>query len=75
MGHNYIEYESSGERHKTQSVDEYLSKIRPYLKDNINILKNTNTWKIQSTIENDFLSSVDNDEKYVMHSKVITQKS
>ena len=72
MGHNYIEYESSSERNKTQLVEEYLNKIRPYLKDNINILKKTNTWKIQSTIENDFISSVDNDEKYVMHSKVIT---
>ena len=36
---NYIEYESNGDRNKTISVEEYLSKIRPYLKDIINNLK------------------------------------
>ena len=29
---NYIEYESNGERNKTLLVEEYLNKIRPYLK-------------------------------------------
>ena len=37
---NYIEYESSCDRNKTLSVEEYLNKIRPYLKD-INNLKKT----------------------------------
>ena len=35
---NYIEYESNGDRNKAPSVDEYLNKIRPYLKDSINSL-------------------------------------
>ena len=30
---NYIEYENNGNRNKTLSVEEYLNKIRPYLKD------------------------------------------
>ena len=29
---NYIEYESNGDRNKTPSVEEYLNKVRPYLK-------------------------------------------
>ena len=29
---NYIEYESNGDRNKTLSVEEYLIKIRPYVK-------------------------------------------
>ena len=36
---NYIEYESKGDRNKTLPVEEYLNKIRPYLKDIINNLK------------------------------------
>ena len=29
---NYIEYKSNGDRNKTLSVEEYLNKIRQYLK-------------------------------------------
>ena len=36
---NYIEYKSNGARNKTLSVEEYLNKIRPYLKGIINNLK------------------------------------
>ena len=66
---NYIEYESNGDRNKTLSVEEYLNKIRPYLKDIINNLEKSGTWKIQLTIANNFISSIDNDEEHVMHSK------
>ena len=64
---NYIEYESNGDRNKTLSAEEYLNKIRPYLKDIINNLKKSD--KRQSIIENDFISSIDNDEERVMHLK------
>ena len=37
---NLFEYESSGDRNKKLSVDEYLDKTKPYLKDIINNLKN-----------------------------------
>ena len=30
---NYIEYESNGDRNKKLSAEEYLNKIRKYLKD------------------------------------------
>ena len=66
---NYIEYESNGDRTKTLSVEEYLNKLRPYLKDIINNLKKCDTWKIELTIANYFISSIDNDEEHVMHSK------
>ena len=65
---NYIEYESNGDRNKTLSVEEYLNKIRPYLKDIINNLKKSDTWKSQLTIANNFIFSIDNDE-CVIHSK------
>ena len=69
MSNNYIEYESNSNRNKTLSVEEFFNKIRPYLKDIINNLKKSDTWKIQLTIANNFISSIDNDEERVMHSK------
>ena len=35
----------------------------------MNNLKKSDTWKIQLTISNNFISSLDNDEERVMHSK------
>ena len=66
---NYIEYESNGDKNKTLSVEEYLNKIRPYLKDFINNFKKSDTWNIQSRIAVNFISSRNNDEERVMHSK------
>ena len=66
---NYIEYEGKCYRNKTLSVEECLNKIRPYLKDIINNLKKCGTWKIQLTIENNVIFSIDNHEQHVMHSK------
>ena len=43
---SYIEYENNGDRNKTLSVEEYLNKIRPYLKDIINNVKKTDAWQI-----------------------------
>ena len=48
---NYVQYKSNGDNNKTLSVEEYLDKIRPYLKD-INNLKKSDTWKIQLTLAN-----------------------
>ena len=59
---NYIEFENNGDRNKTLSIEEYFIKISPYLKGIINNLKITDTWKIQLTIANSFISSIDNDE-------------
>ena len=39
---NNIEYKSRGDTNKTLSVEEYLNKIRPSLKDIINNLKKSN---------------------------------
>ena len=51
-------------------VEEYLNKIRPCLRDLVNDLKQSDTWKIQLTITINFISSKgDNDEDHVMHSK------
>ena len=66
---NYIEYERNSDRNKTLWAEKYLNKTRPYLKDIINNLKKSDTWKIQLAKANIFTSSIDNDEEWVMYSK------
>ena len=51
---------------KTRSIEEYLSNIRPYLK---NIIIKSDTWKPQLTIAINFISFKGNDEERAMHSK------
>ena len=69
-GNNYIEYKSNGDENKILSVEEYLDKIRPYLRYIVNDLKQSNTWKIQLTITFNFTPSKDDyDEEHVMLSK------
>ena len=66
---NYVKHKSNDNSNKTLSVEEYLNKIRPHLKGIINNLKKSHTWESQLTIANNFISSIDNDEEHVMHSK------
>ena len=40
---SYIEYERNGDRNKAVSDEEYLDKIRPYLKDIINDIAKSDT--------------------------------
>ena len=68
MEYRYIEYKRKADR-ETLSDDKYLNEIRLHLMDIINNLKKSDTWKIQSTIAINFISSKDNDEERVMHSK------
>ena len=66
---SYIDYESNGDKIKALSVGEYLNKTIPFLKDIINNPKKSETWKIQLTIAYSFISSIENDEECVMHTK------
>ena len=66
---NCIEYESNGDRSKILSFEEYLNKIRPYLKNIRNNLKKSDSCKIQLTPAINFMSSKDHGEERVMHSK------
>ena len=57
FGNNYIRYESKGDKDKVLAVNEYLDIIRPHLVDMINDHKIKGKWKIQLTVEIDFISS------------------
>ena len=47
---NYIECKSNGDKNRILSVDEYLDKIRQYLKDITNELKKSDALKIKLTV-------------------------
>ena len=66
---NYIEYESKSDRIKKLSFEEYLDKIKLYLKGIINNLKKSGMWKIQLTIANNFSSFIDKEVERDIHSK------
>ena len=54
---------------KVRVIEKNTNKIRPYLKDIKNNLRKCEWWESQLTIANNFISSIDNDEESVMHSK------
>ena len=66
---SYIEYESNGDRYKNLSLEEYLNKTKPYLRDIIINLQESDPCKIQLTIVINFISSKDAEKKRVIHSK------
>ena len=61
--------DSNGDKNRNFSLDEYLNKIRPYLRNIIIDLQNSDTWKIQLTITFNFISLKDVEEERVMHSR------
>ena len=44
-------------KNKTLLIKEYIEEIKPYLKDTINSLKKSDTWKIQLRIAINFMPS------------------
>ena len=47
LSNDYIEYKSNGDKNRILSVEEYLDKVMPCLKDIVNDLKKSDTWKVQ----------------------------
>ena len=64
---NYIEYRSNGDKNRNLLLDEYLHKIKLYLRNMIINLQNFDVWKIQLTIAITFISSKDAEDERVMH--------
>ena len=67
---NYIQYESIGDKDKTQLIKEYLGMTRSNLNDIINDHKTQGKWKIHLTMAISFISSKDSDETRTMHKKI-----
>ena len=56
-------------KNKNLSTKECLDIIRPYLSDMINDHKTQSEWKIQLTMQINFISSKDSEETRTMHTK------
>ena len=65
---SYFEYRSNCDRNKNLSLKEYLYQVKPYLKDIVTDLQESDTWKIQLTIAINFISSKHAEEERAMHS-------
>ena len=61
FGGNYVKYESNGDIDDVSSIEGYLNKIRPYLRDILD--KHKNGWKIQLAVEITFSSVGKKDSK------------
>ena len=64
---NYIEYESNGDKNTKLSLDEYLNKIKSYLRNIIINLQISDSWKIRLVIAINFISSKNTEEERVMY--------
>ena len=59
---NYTEHEINGDKNSNFSLDEYLNKIKHYLRNIITDLQNSDTFKNHLTIAINFKSSKDAEE-------------
>ena len=59
---SYIKYKGNSDENKILSVEEHPDKIRPYSRDILNDLKQSDTWKIQLTIAINFIPCKDDNE-------------
>ena len=50
-------------------VEEYHNKTSPYLKHVIKNIEKSNKWKIQLTIANNLIFSIDNDDEWITFKK------
>ena len=60
---NYIEYDSNGDKNRNLSLDKYINKIKPYLR---NIIINLQNSAVQLTFAINFISLKVAEEKRIM---------
>ena len=66
---NYIDFESNGDKNRNLWLVEYLSKIKPYLRNIIIDLQNSDTWKNPLTIAINLISLKNAKEERLMYSR------
>ena len=66
---NYVLYESNGDKIRSLSLLEYLSKKRSYLYDLIEDYSYNGSWKIQLIAKLSFISLTDSNVRQILYSK------
>ena len=59
----------NGYKDKNLPIEEYLNKIKPYLKDIMIDLQKSDTWKIHLATAINFISFKETDEEWTTHSE------
>ena len=70
---NYVKYESNGDKDRSLSITLYFLKVEPFLYDLIDFYKAIGEWKIQLSMQVNFIAD-NNDDKGFFIQKVIIWK-
>ena len=66
---NYVKYESNGDKDRSLAITFYLMKVEPFLYDFIDFYKENGEWKIQLSIQVNFIADNNDDKGLTLHTK------
>ena len=64
---NYVKYESNGDKDRSLAIS--LMKVGPFLYDLIDFYKENGEWKIQLSMQVNFISDNNDDKGLILHTK------
>ena len=66
---NYVKYESNGDKDRSLSITLYFLKVEPFLYDLIDFYKAIGEWKIQLSMQVNFIADNNDDKGLIFHTK------
>ena len=66
---NYVKYESKGDKDRSLSITLYFLKVEPFLYDLIDFYKAIGEWKIQLSMQVNFIADNNDDKGLIFHTK------
>ena len=66
---NYVKYESNGDKDRSLSIALYFLKVEPFLYDLIDFYKAIGEWKIQLSMQVNFIADNNDDKGLIFHTK------
>ena len=66
---NYVNYQSNGDKDRSLAITFYLMKVEPFLCDFIYFYKENGEWKIQLSIQVNFIADNNDDKGLILHTK------
>ena len=66
---NYVRYESNGDKDHSLTITFYFLKVKPFLYDLIDFCKAIGEWKIQLSMQANFITDNNDDKGLILHTK------
>ena len=66
---NYVKYESDGDKDRSSSITPYFLKVEPFLYDLIDFYKTLSEWKIQLSMQVNFIADNYDDKGLILHTE------